>query len=418
MTQVTIGLISLLLSIGTLCQQGCQMQTGTGENGFRNIETKSYLLFAKDEEDLKLAATLLDSATAGFIKYFAELPPQITIVVFNHSEEMGKYTANDFKGNRYFLPWLSQRYFLSLFQHALNPSSEQIIVQLGVTAVQEKEKVRVKTVTAIAKFIGVDLQEGDEIILFNTAKINAIATLKSLIENYPVDEKYELTVLRNNKEEILKCKKVQISVDETPPSTKITGDEKRLAALSFSAISHEAGHFFFIEWAKCTNGMRQKQNKEISHYGCPEIPDWMDEMAANLVESESIKSKHRAPILANPSTIIPLDTFLVMNHPLDYREDTTGTTEIKGSSNTMQIQISDNNSDSTNTLKELFYPQSLLFGEFLFDKLGSSVFNELKNAYINHKTFTDYLATQNVLPKNIPSLEQLFLQWLEMKSGK
>ncbi|MEN1727242.1 MAG: hypothetical protein AAGJ52_02270 [Pseudomonadota bacterium] len=197
----------------------------------------------------------------------------------------------------------------------------------------------------------------------------------------------------------------QRSVSDSSESSSTTG--KRM-----DAIRHEIAHLLFMRelWPSTSNGAQQ--------YG-GDAPDWLDETAAVLAESESMTRDRRAALIdaVGAETLLPLAEYLSMPHP-SFGDGAFAAMIEEARANaddTGVIFITTEDSDARIDDAALFYTQTRAWIDFLTERSGErQVFAHITEALKAGASFEGWLLAEGPdlgLPAQLPLLEAEFLAW-------
>ncbi|MEN3746931.1 hypothetical protein TPR58_07115 [Sphingomonas sp. HF-S3] len=190
-------------------------------------------------------------------------------------------------------------------------------------------------------------------------------------------------------------------------------DPATLAELETGTLPHELGHGWFIKAFWPTSAP-----KAGDHYGGP-APDWMDETAAVLMESDALAEKRRRQFAtiysgsdaAARASLLDLGTFLSGGHPALPKLDpsTSG-----GSVNVLTGDEAARIAKAAGS----FYLQARLFADYVLDRSGDpAAFRSAADAFAAGKDSAGWLAASGPrlrLPSDIPALQKDWEQWLAL----
>ena len=195
------------------------------------------------------------------------------------------------------------------------------------------------------------------------------------------------------------------------------------------AIPHELGHMWLIQafWPdKIVDGG--------GHYGGPG-PDWLDEMAAVLMEpadsakrrTELFTERYRAIRLAmhqghaTSDSLLDLKSYFSTVHPVANaaRELVSkGGSDPAGGGMTVRVLTGEEAKRFAGDGIR-FYLQSLLASEYLVDRSGDpAVIGRIATAVANGQSFPDWLSKnkkKSVLPMSLDAMQADWLDWLERR---
>lgn len=199
------------------------------------------------------------------------------------------------------------------------------------------------------------------------------------------------------------------------------GAEGGKAALDAGMLPHELGHLWFTQAFWPAAGQR---DEGISHYGGPG-PDWLDELAAVLLEDAPTTERRRdqmklllqgevvpavGPVAAR-ETLLDLKTFLSRVHPALTRVQTTPPNPPAGAGVTL-VYTPAGGGPSAVVQERLFYIQARAFADFLIEKTGrATVFANIAQALADGRTFEDWLSIDGTalgLPGDVEDLDRLW----------
>jgi hypothetical protein len=201
------------------------------------------------------------------------------------------------------------------------------------------------------------------------------------------------------------------------------GAEGGKAALDAGMLPHELGHLWFTQAFWPTAG---QDSEGVSHYGGPG-PDWLDELAAILLEDAPTTERRRAQMqqllrgevvptigpVAGRDTLLDLKGFLSRAHPALARVQMTPP-NLPAGGGVALVYTPAGGAPSTAAQERLFYIQARAFADFLIDQTGQpTVFADIAQALSNGRTFESWLSTEGValgLPDTVDGLDR---QWRE-----
>lgn len=188
-------------------------------------------------------------------------------------------------------------------------------------------------------------------------------------------------------------------------------------------LPHEVGHLWYIQlyWP----GIPVDRG---SHYGGPG-PDWLDETAAVLMESDAFAADRRqqfeqayrgtSALNAIPvDELLDLTRFLTREHPgRSLQESRRGAA---GSGPQVQVLVSDQARQAARG-GALFYLQGRMFADYLIDRTGDpAIFAEIGAAFGEGRTIEQWLADRGPahrLPASLAELDRAWRAWLQDRFG-
>jgi len=185
------------------------------------------------------------------------------------------------------------------------------------------------------------------------------------------------------------------------------------------ALPHELGHGWFIRaWWPAT-----ERRASGDHYGGP-APDWMDEVAAVLMESDAMAqgrrtrfaSIHDGTDAAAKARLLDLATFLSGGHPalpvLDLAKSGGG-----GAGGVRVLTGAE--AAGVAAAAGDFYLQARLFADYVLDRSGDpAAFRTAAAAFAAGRTTAKWLATDGAklrLPGTVAGVESDWRAWLEAR---
>jgi hypothetical protein len=191
----------------------------------------------------------------------------------------------------------------------------------------------------------------------------------------------------------------------------------KLADTETGTFPHELGHGWFIKafWpaATATGG---------DHYGGP-APDWMDETAAVLMESDALAERRRSQFAAiyrgsdaeAKARLLDLGTFLSGGHPALPKLDLPET------SRTAVNVLTGEEAARVARVAGSFYLQARLFADYVLDRSGNpAAFRTAADAFAAGKDSAGWLGTSGArlhLPDTVAALQKDWEGWLAQRIG-
>ncbi len=189
-------------------------------------------------------------------------------------------------------------------------------------------------------------------------------------------------------------------------------------------IGHELAHLWYIEHFWKNYGFVEGQAG--SNYGGP-APDWLDEMAASLSENNTMVEKRRQElkeIITHPSgpSLYPLSEFLKMEHPITAAKQLMSRFREEAAKEASGVKIQVFTTEEAQGLEmvgdpTIFYTQARGFADFMIEKTTDpQIFAKITKHLVNGGTIESWLKEYGSsfhLPSDIPTLEIVWLNWLE-----
>jgi len=195
----------------------------------------------------------------------------------------------------------------------------------------------------------------------------------------------------------------------------------RLAAGSFDrdpqAVPHELGHGWYVQafWPGLDIDTR-------GHYGGPG-PDWMDETAAVLMETDAAADDRRAQFReayrgGDGLKVDDLALFLHRDHPMKAVAEAAG----RNGAGVTVMRSQDGGSEFANARQAgIFYAQGRVFADFMIERSGKpTVFADIGRAFGQGRTIEQWLAAEGPALKlgaTVADLDRLWRAWLVVKYG-
>lgn len=162
---------------------------------------------------------------------------------------------------------------------------------------------------------------------------------------------------------------------------------------------HEVAHLIFLEAERGIAKSLEKKRFEKGQYGTV-LPDWMDETAAVLGETDLVEERRSTLAYAvKHDKLIPLAEFFTMHHP-GHDADTGGRKD-----------------PSAKNL--IFYAQCWGFVKFLEDSYGLAVMHEMLELARKAKPVEDALGVKKLgLPDTLDAFDAAWREWARKQWGE
>ena len=192
------------------------------------------------------------------------------------------------------------------------------------------------------------------------------------------------------------------------------------------ALPHEIGHGWYVQLYWPGTAMDRP-----GHYGGPG-PDWLDETAAILMESDAFAADRRrqfeqvyrgtgaGPALGGipVDELIDLRRFLTRDHPGRALQE--GRRAPAGSGPQIRV-LTGEEARSAARGAALFYLQGRMFADFLIDRTGDpTIFADIGAAFGRGRTIDQWLAERGPafrLPATLDGLDAAWRTWLQGRFG-
>lgn len=191
------------------------------------------------------------------------------------------------------------------------------------------------------------------------------------------------------------------------------------------ALTHELGHMWFI-------AAFQPADEEVKggHGYGGWAPDWLDEIAAILLENETLTEKRREAFRTMAAEdMYPLETFLTMDHPalksalalsekIGLNKDVGGQEKRTGS---RAIVLSGKDAEaflkaSGDSNPANFYTQARGFADYVMAETGDEqIFMKLAIHLSRGDTFENWLTEIETLPDRLQELDEDWRDWLSAR---
>lgn len=189
------------------------------------------------------------------------------------------------------------------------------------------------------------------------------------------------------------------------------------AATVRSALRHEVGHLLLIHTFWPDDHERAPPARTGAHYGGP-APDWLDEVAAVLMESDAM-TEDRRKALREPAVrarLLPLAEFFTAVHPLKARVGELGPSQGAG--------ITVLTGEQAKGLADAaiwFYAQARGVADFLIETSGrEAIFGDIAASSAAGIGTADWLHQHGAgdgLPGSVEALDAAWQSWLERSRG-
>lgn len=186
------------------------------------------------------------------------------------------------------------------------------------------------------------------------------------------------------------------------------------------ALRHEIGHLLLIAgfWPDALSGSAADGGR---HYGGPG-PDWLDEVAAVLLEDPGLVGIRRAAFreARDRAALPPLEQFLGGDHPLrawalDQSAGTAAASTGGGSEGLVRV-VGGEEARALADRGGHFYAQARGFADFLQARGGEAVFGVIASALAGGQAFEAWLADSGPdhgLPASLNALQDRWEDWLD-----
>jgi hypothetical protein len=361
-------------------------------------KTAYYELYTKSTEEITGARRDLDFAVEKFQQYFGEAPPLIAVVLFDSPAAVQKYDFSAFVKRRVvFLPWVTA----SGMETAIN-AQIQVFPDIGIFLVNASGTPGTLIAATLPSGTVHDLAKNDVIVAVNHQPCNSLGDFQKLYGAVATGEKVELDIRRNGQAIIITFAKPaydatsQQSTTSAPANTGMT-----------RALSHEAGHKYLQAWLRSRADAGAGTNN-ASPPTDVSIPEWFDEAVATLFEAPELQNGRAAFLSKHTEQLIPLAQLLAMANPAkasasDFPRQSPG-------AGTMQagIVVKTSVDSASSEQGQLFYAETLSFGQFVSAKFGPTAIRELAIGVTSGRTVEQVLGAPNHSPITLSELEAMW----------
>ena len=206
--------------------------------------------------------------------------------------------------------------------------------------------------------------------------------------------------------------------DSNRAGSSVLTTEQAAKAKRSDAIRHEIAHLLFINelWPSSLDGLEQ--------YG-GDAPDWLDEAAAVLAESDEMTADRQAAFVdaVDEGTLKPLQAYLAMPHPAFGGGDFQAMIEQARAASDSDITFISTTLPEGHVMQAaLYYTQTRGWIDFLIETGNDPrIFAQLTEGLKAGSSLQDWLSTngeQYNLPAQLDQLEAAFVSWSEQAAAE
>ena len=196
------------------------------------------------------------------------------------------------------------------------------------------------------------------------------------------------------------------------------------------ALAHELGHLFFIRtfWPEDDLDVTEVNPDAVERYAGP-APDWLDEMAAVLMENDALTEgrnlllKRRTPP-PSENSLWSFQDYFQMTHPVfeqarDIIRARQKTAEGRAQGGVVVLTAADVPKREDGRNPAVFYSQSRGFADYMIEKTGNvQIFAEIAKHIAHGGDMSAWLKSagdQYGIADNVSDLERDFLSWIETR---
>ncbi len=388
------------------------------------FENQQFSLYTFDENQ-DMQSELLDTIQQAYDKFefFFDIPAQaITVIAYPDGITMQNTDINNLKIKGKALPFLIK-------SKKSEQNSVYFLANLGIKVEKTNDGIEVKEI--LDPIVGLNglsgIQVGDQLLALNNHDIWSVDDLIKQVGVLEVGSEFSLNVLSKGEQNNLQGKKLNLQTQtKLQDDNESKNEDSHLKMLG--ALQHEIGHFLLIRHMNeqpRNNHLGQKKDIKKRIYGSLKTPDWLDELVANMCESDLVKKLHKSTI-KEVSDLMPLKTLLTTRHPsMDAILNSQAYKDkaIKGQG--MQI-ITLSPDDLSETEKKqifsktgTFYGSSLLLGEYLYHQGGShllkSLIEQVRTNKNNDFSLIEMIQSYDSLGHTIEELESGFHRFVAQR---
>ncbi len=330
-------------------------------------------IYASTADDLQSAIEEVSFAALQFETAFGEAPPPITVVVTDAPGGVSEMDLPD--DGRPVLPFWSRRGLASAA-----PNAEVVD---GAMLYEVDEGVRVVGVAAGRTG---PFRAGDRITAVGE---EPVASLDDWRRARGTQGPTAVTVERDG----------EAVVVEVEPGPLVPASRMVVATESQRPLSHEAGHFFLVAYAR-ERGTAFERDMSRTYSGVPALPDWMDEAFATYCEIPSAVRDRDALLARQLAQAPPVDSLLTRVHPLIASGLLGRSPGDRAGRGPVMVAVS---RPAAGPLRgsALFYAQSSSLVRYLAGAHGPRVFGRLVDRVLDGEAMVDALRAEGVDPATL-----------------
>jgi hypothetical protein len=365
---------------------------------WHTAKTAEYEIYAKSNEVITGGQHDMDFAVAKFRQYFAEEPPLIAVVLFDSPADVQKYDYSDFVKRRIvFLPWITA----SGLEAAMNPHLQYVAFSdLGLILMNKQGLVGAWAAQTLPMGTVHEVIKDDVIVRVNHQPCASVSDFQKLYGAAVTGEKVELELRRNGQ---------TANVTFAKPSDA-PGSEGSLASAGTGmtrALSHEAGHKYLQAWLR----NRVDANAAATSAKPPvdaTIPEWFDETVATLFEGPELQNQRKDYLSKHLDQMIPLDQLLAMANPAKASKSDMQRQTPQANQAQVTVIVTTSTDTPTSSQGQLFYAETLSFGQFVSAKFGPTAIRDLAIGVTTGQTTEQVLGALNHSPIKLSELEAMW----------
>jgi hypothetical protein len=398
-----VGLRSALrtavsLQVAVLCVLPVLAQSSEGTS-WHSAKTAQYELYAKSNDEIIGGQRDMDFAVAKFRQYFGEDPPLIAVVLFDSPADVQKYDYSNFVKRRIvFLPWITA----SGLEAAIDPHLRYVAFSdLGVILMNKQGIAGAWAAQTLPMGTVHEVLKDDVIVGVNHQACTSISDFQKLYAAAVTGEKVELELRRNGQ---------TTNVTFAKPSDA-AGSEGSLASAGTGmtrALSHEAGHKYLQAWLRKRADANAAANNTKPAMDAA-IPEWFDETVATLFEGPELQNQRKDYLSHHLDQMIPLEQLLAMANPAKASKSDLPQQPPQGSQTQVTVIVKTSTDNPTSSQGQLFYAETLSFGQFVSAKFGPTAVRDLAIGVTTGQTTEQVLGALNRSPIQLSELEAMWL---------
>ncbi|GAK34147.1 hypothetical protein JCM17846_28200 [Iodidimonas nitroreducens] len=375
--------IALAAAMTGQASLACAQQTPSQTGQAFQLNHDLALVASPETLDAARLSTTLDRAGLAFKRFFGELPAGRGLI-FDNTSDLSNPDPND-PEFVWSLRWSLESFRIGQQAPETNSVSEREKAMALLAAIDNPE--------ALKKFLLSQAQAGMGEAFKNLSEEQRTALGETLLRSFSSQQAPIVARARA----LVEGSTDQDADGDTGP----TKNAEKRHAIAAETLAHEVGHNLFgvVIWDEA-------RLETASAYGSG-APDWLDEAAAILMEGDVLNAQRRrafVKMIEDGIDFIPLDTFLIMHHPVLKRiEREHGTPEPNTPFNVSNSPEATPDASSNETLN--FYTQTRGFIDYLLARTSNErVFLEIASHLKAGGTMASWLETgETALKSNLPT---------------
>lgn len=401
------GVAAAFLAVALVRGNAFSSSPPRAPEGYVMARSGGFTVYAPSPQALREGVQELGDARATFRARFGMEPAGLVVVL---ADSPAALRALDLKSLRRpevpFLPFVTRAHL------AAAPTSEDEVLALDGGAVLKQVDGAARVVApgnGAAHRAG--LRAGDVVVGVNGSPAAGLDSISRRFDAVPQGGRLTLDLLRQGQA-------MRIQYTRGARDAGAVRARQRAAA-QFRAESKTLGHEVCHQLVAGIADRAARGDRPARGYGHPALPDWFDEMAATLCESDAARERRHAYLRAHPELRIPLAEFARMEHPVRVAVSVRGGSAPRPApGDAVQVIRGEEARRLVRNMNAgLFYAQALSLGEFISARGGAPALRTLAERLAAGRTLDQALADANrtapALPASVADLEAEWLRWLE-----